>query len=153
MTTKTEKLMAEAAEIKDPQVAVHLARIEGRLEAVKVSSDQLSTQLATMITQLQDLSKLSVRYEGHDASVKRIWEELDRRHSDRQKDLVVMQTTDARVSRILWFTGGMSFVSGLLISVLLWIANSLVFDIKNLDHRADRVEIYLAGPKTEPYKR
>lgn len=145
--------MAEAAEIKDPAVAVHLAKIEGKLEAVKVSNDQLSSQLSTMLAHLQDIARLSIKSEAQDANFARVWGEFDKRDLRYEHGIKRLESVERQSNKIIWFTGGVSFASGLLIAVLMWVANSLVQDVKNLDTRSDRLEIYNAGPKVEPFKR
>lgn len=156
MTTQTERIMNEASEIKDPAVAVHLARIEGKMEGMKTSSDALGKQLGDVVSELREVSKISQRYQTHDESVKRIWEEIDKR--DRKWDERFQKLDDSsgitkdRVNRIFWFSSGVSSVAAILLGLVLWILNGEMVESDRSDQRLDSIEIHLAGDQVRPYK-
>jgi len=156
MPTQMERIMAEASEIKDPAVAVHLARIEGKMEGMKASSDSLGKQLESVVSELREVSKISQRYQTHDESVKRIWEEIDKRDRKWDERFEKLDSTSGitkdRVNRIFWFSSGVSSVAAILLGLVLWILNGEMAESDRSDQRLDSIEIHLAGDQVRPYK-
>lgn len=148
--------MNEAQEIKDPAVAVHLARLEGRMEAIKVSNDHLSLQLGNATSDLREVIKLSQRYASHDESVKRIWEEIDKRdrkYDDRFGTLsTIAQNTEGKVNRMFYFSLGVGAVATVLLSLVLWIVMREMDKTTEGDKRLDRIELHLAADQIRPYR-
>lgn len=155
MATRTERIMTEASEIKDPAVAVHLARIEGRMEAIKVSNEALSKQLETVLVDLKEVTKVSQRFASHDESVKRIWEEIDKRDQkwdERFERLNVNSAqTKGKVDKMFYFSAGIGSVATVLLALVLWIVTGEMDKTKNADKRLDKIEIHLAGDQLRPY--
>lgn len=148
--------MTEAVEIKDPAVAVHLARIEERMDVIKLSNATLSEQLKSVMVDLKEVMKVSERFTGHNESVKRIWEEIDKR--DRKWDerfeklTTVTMTTEGKVNRMFYFSAGIGSVATVLLALVLWIVTGEMEKTKNADNRLDRIEIHLAADQVRPYR-
>lgn len=156
MTTRTDRIMAEASEIKDPTVAVHLARLEGRMDAVKVSNDHLAEQLKNATNDLREVIKISQRYASHDESVRRIWEEIDKRDKKWDERFgglnTVVTSTEGKVNRMFYFSLGVGAVSTVLLSLVLWIVTKEMEKTNEADKRLDRIELHLAADQIRPYR-
>ena len=156
MNTRTDRLMAEASEIKDPAVAVHLARLEGRMEAVKVSNDHLSKQLETVLTDLRDVTKITQRITAYDDSIKRIWEEIDKRDAKWDKRFEeldrISTATEGKLNRMFYFSTGVGSVATILLGLVLWIVTKEMSKTESADKRLDRIELHLAADQVRPYR-
>lgn len=148
--------MSEAADIKDPAVAVHLARIEGRLEGMKVSNDNLSKQLETVVAELREVSKVSQRYSLQDESVKRIWEEIDKRDKKWDERFEVLSSghggTKDKVNKIFYFSAGVSAVGTTLLAVILWIVVKEMDKTTDAEVRLRAVENHLIADPIRPLR-
>jgi hypothetical protein len=156
MVNRTQQIMSEASEIKDPAVAVHLARLEGKMENIKQSNDTLGKQLETVIRDLQEVAKVSQGYTAHNESVKRIWEEIDKRDQKWDQRFEILSNgqghTKDKVHKILYFSAGVSSVAMLLLGVVLWILSGEMEKTTEHDQRLDKIEIHLAGDQLRPYR-
>lgn len=148
--------MREAEDIKDPAVAVHLARIEGRLDGMKVSNDNLGKTLETVVLELREVSKISQRYTIHDDSVKRIWEEIDKRDKKWDERFEVLSNghggTKDKVNKIFYFSAGVSAVGTTLLAVILWIVVKEMDKATNVESRIRAVENHLIADPIRPLR-
>lgn len=148
--------MAESPDIKDPAVAIQLARIDEKMEGMRSSNIALGKQLEVVVSELKDIAKIAGMQTGTDASVKRIWEEIslrDKKWDERFSRIDIRQDTiKEAVGRIFWFSSGVSAVAGLLLAVVLWTVNKEMDKTEQHDTRLDRIEIHLAGDQIRPYK-
>lgn len=148
--------MREAEDIKDPAVAVHLARIEGRLDGMKVSNDNLGKTLETVVLELREVSKISQRYTIHDDSVKRIWEEIDKRDKKWDERFEVLSSghggTKDKVNKIFYFSAGVSAVGTTLLAVILWIVVKEMDKTIQTDVRLRAVENHLIADPIRPLR-
>lgn len=148
--------MREAEDIKDPAVAVHLARIEGRLDGMKVSNDNLGKTLETVVLELREVSKISQRYTIHDDSVKRIWEEIDKRDKKWDERFEVLSSghggTKDKVNKIFYFSAGVSAVGTTLLAVILWIVVKEMDKATNVESRIRAVENHLIADPIRPLR-
>ena len=156
MTSKLDRLMREAEDIKDPAVAVHLARIEGRLDGMKVSNDNLGKTLETVVLELREVSKISQRYTIHDDSVKRIWEEIDKRDKKWDERFEVLSNghggTKDKVNKIFYFSAGVSAVGTTLLAVILWIVVKEMDKTTDAEVRLRAVENHLIADPIRPLR-
>lgn len=148
--------MREAEDIKDPAVAVHLARIEGRLDGMKVSNDNLGKTLETVVLELREVSKISQRYTIHDDSVKRIWEEIDKRDKKWDERFEVLSSghggTKDKVNKIFYFSAGVSAVGTTLLAVILWIVVKEMDKTTDAEVRLRAVENHLIADPIRPLR-
>ena len=136
--------MTDLFDIKDPAVAIHLAKLEGKIESLKTSSDHLGKQLEAVITELREVTKVSMRYNDHDEKIKRVWIELDERDAHCENRLMgfneALSKTTSKVDRIFWFSAGASFVGTALISLIIWTVVGNFEKTKDLDKRVNVLE-------------
>lgn len=156
MTTDVETIMAEASEIKDPAVAVHLARIEGKMEGMKVSSDALGKQLEQVVSELKEVAKVTSRQSANEDAVRRIWEEIDKRDQKWDERFTKLDArhdvTKDKVNKIFWFSSGVSAVATLLLVTLLWVVQQEMKKTERHDVRLDSIEIHMASDPMRPYR-
>lgn len=156
MSTKVDRIMAEAAEFKDPAVAVHLARIEGKMEGMKASNDALGKQLEAVVNELREVSKISQRYSVHDESVKRIWEEIEKRDRKWDERFEVLSdshgTSKDKVNKIFYFAAGVGSIGTVLLSVILWIVIKEMGRTENNAQRIQAIELHLVADPVRPMK-
>lgn len=170
MTSKVEqRIMAEAAETESPAgVALHLVRVEGKMETMRVTTEALAGSVNALASEVRLLNTAANRAEATDASVKRLWTEIAARDERWDKRLTAMDSAHGRtrdaVNRIQWMIAGGGVLAGLLVGVLTWVGNreldkaeksavELRAANRALDDRMDRVEIHLAGDRDRPYTR
>lgn len=171
MTTRLEKqIMAEAAEVTESPagIALHLVRVEGKMETMRVTTEALAGSVHTLASEVRQLNTAANRAEATDASVKRLWSEIAARDERWDKRLAAMDsshssTRDA-VNRIQWMIAGAGLLGGIVIGLLTWMGNRELNKAEQnavearatgraLDDRMDRVEIHLAGDRDRPYSR
>lgn len=171
MTSRVEqRIMAEAAEVTESPagVALHLVRVEGKMETMRVTTESLASSVNTLANEVRLLNTAANRAEATDASVKRLWQQIAERDDKWDRRLAAMDTahgsTRDAVNRIQWMIAGGGVLAGLLIGVLTWVGNrelnkaeqnatELRAINRTLDDRLDRVEIHLAGDRDHPYER
>lgn len=148
--------MAEGVDIKDPAVAVHLARIEEKMEGLRLFNNSVSKQIEQLATEVRDIGKISQLYGIHDESVKRIWEEIDKRDQKWDQRFINLDSqhsgTKEKVSRIFWFSAGISSVASIMLAMVLWVVSNEMQKTTRLDARVDAIEIHLAGDQVRPYR-
>jgi hypothetical protein len=171
MTTRIEqRIMAEAAEVTESPagVALHLVRVEGKMETMRVTNENLAAAVSGLANEVRLLNTAANRAEATDASVKRLWTEIAARDEKWDKRLASMDsahgsTRDA-VNRIQWMIAGAGLLGAIVVSLMTWVGNreltkadqnatELRGTSQRLDERLDRIEIHLAGDKDRPYRR
>lgn len=148
--------MTDLHEVKDPVVAIHLAKMEGKLEALKTSNEAIGRQLEYVTNELREVVKVSSKLPDHDEAVKRIWQELEARdklwherlHSTADDVTVVRD----RVNKIFWFGAGFSSVSGVLLGIIIWLVLGELAHTKHLADRIRQIELYLVSDLQTPFK-
>lgn len=148
--------MTDLHEVKDPVVAIHLAKMEGKLEALKTSNEAIGRQLEYVTNELREVVKVSSKLPDHDDAVKRIWQELETR--DKLWDERLNATNSStllirdRVNKIFWFGAGFSSVSGILLGLIIWLVLSELEHTKQLADRIRQIELYLVSDRQIPFK-
>lgn len=148
--------MTDLHEVKDPVVAIHLAKMEGKLEALKTSNEAIGRQLEHVTSELREVLKVSNKLPDHDNSVKRIWQEIEAR--DKLWDERLNATNNStlvvrdRVNKIFWFSAGFSSVSGILLSIVIWLVLGELEHTKQLADRITQIELYLVSDRQTPFK-
>src|SRR6476469_6626717 len=69
----------EIGAIEDRNVAIHLARLEGRLEALIAGQNQTQRTIEQNSIDLRALADLGTKHEDHAKSITRLWEEIEKR--------------------------------------------------------------------------
>lgn len=160
-------------DVTDPmQVAMHLATLTSTMqsmqresavqaEANRIAIAALDAKIGTVSDALHGFSQVRYDTAAHSESLARLWT------ADKDRRTETKAALD-RANRILWMGTGAGAVIGLLIVLVcfLYIRDQESFDgrIKTLseriedksgklDERQDRVEIYLAGDRTQSFKR
>ena len=148
--------MTDLHEVKDPVVAIHLAKMEGKLEALKTSNEAIGRQLEYVTNELREVVKVSSKLPDHDDAVKRIWQELETRdklwderlHATNSSTLLIRD----RVNKIFWFGAGFSSVSGVLLGIIIWLVLGELDHTKQLADRIRQIELYLVSDRQTPFK-
>ncbi len=148
--------MVDLNEIKDQVVAIHLAKMEGKLEALKTSNDGIGKQLDYVMQELREMVKLSNKLPDHEDAVKKIWQEIeerDRLWHDRLQ-AANMETGQVRdkVNKIFWFGAGFSSIAGALLAVVVWLVLAELDQSKQLADKIRNIELYLVGDKSESFR-
>jgi len=160
-------------DVTDPmQVAMHLATLSTTMqsmqrdqgvqaEANRIAIAQLDAKIGSVSDALHGFSQVRYDTAAHAESLARLW------NADKDRRTEIKSASD-RSNRILWMGAGAGTVIGLLIVLIcfLYIRDQEIFDgrvkdvsqrmedkTSKLDERQDRVEIYLAGDRTQPFKR
>lgn len=148
--------MTEQSNIQDPAVAVHLARIEEKMENLRLFNNSVAKQIEQLTSEVRDITKVTQMYGVHDESVKRIWEEIEKRDKkwdERFTKLDEQHTgTREKVNRIFWFSAGISSVASIMLAMVLWVVTNEMQKTTRLDARLDAIEIHLAGDQVRPYR-
>lgn len=148
--------MTDLHEVKDPVVAIHLAKMEGKLEALKTSNEAIGRQLEYVTNELREVVKVSSKLPDHDEAVKRIWQELETRDKLWHDRLTATDSTTLlvrdRVNKIFWFGAGFSSVSGALLGIIIWLVLGELNHTKQLADRIRQVELYLVSDRSETFK-
>lgn len=142
-------------QIQDPVVAIHLAKIEGKMDAMRTSNDNLAKQLESVIGELREVSKTASSYSSHDESIRRLWSDLEKRESKLEDRLTPLEQrcahNDAKISKIFWFSAGVSSVSSILLGLILWVVGTEMRKSEMVESRVDRIELHMAADPQRPY--
>lgn len=141
----------------DGPLSAQIASLNTAVQVIHTVQEGQSKQLDTIAAEVRLLSERSAAHLSNTDSIKRLWEFTDAN----AKAIIAI---DKRVSSVTSFGRGMAALFVVVVSVLGWIALDKIADINEtarevraqgnrFDDRMDRVEIYLAGPKSEGYKR
>ncbi|MBT9137970.1 MAG: hypothetical protein DDT31_00514 [Syntrophomonadaceae bacterium] len=145
--------MNELHDIEDRIVAIHLAKMEGNLEFLKNSNNEISKQLELVIQEIKEMHKISQKLSIYDESIKKIWEKLDTKDNLQDIYLKSMSTEISsvkdRVNKIFWFSAGFSSIGSVLIALITWLVLIEVDHGKSLEERLRNVELYIAGDRKD----
>lgn len=154
--------------IETQDVALQLQDLRGKLEfmgsqqqghinGTNQAMADVRAELRALATELKGIGTLSHDSSNHTESIRRIWTAMEKR------DLLIDQaiTQGRRLQNLAAGAGGVLF---LLVGSLVYLYNSdrqttkdadsaAAVRIEKLDERMDRVEIYLAGDRAQPYRR
>ena len=149
--------VSDVDEFLDTPTAVHLANLSGRINNLSLAHTHSTQLLESLATDVRVLTERSAQALGHQENMARIWQRMEKAEAS-------IAGVEKRQNGIRALVVGAAAVTGLLVSLLSWVgidqikairetAREVRAEGRRVDERMDRVEVYLAGPKQDPYER
>lgn len=148
--------------------ALQIQDLRGKLDAMGTqqqshitntnnSMAELRGDVRALGGKLEAIAALSHQSGEHTDSIRRIWSGIEKR------DLQIQQAVE-NSRRVINLSTGAGVVATALIAILVYLYQQdrsstteslrlLTDRIEKMDERADRIEIYLAGDRVQPYRR
>ena len=149
--------VSDVDEFLDTPTAVHLANLSGRINNMNLAHTHSTQLLESLTKDVRVLTERSAQALGHQENMARIWQRMEKAEAS-------IAGVEKRQNGMRALVVGAAAVTGLLVSLLSWVgidqikairetAREVRAEGRRVDERMDRVEVYLAGPKQDPYER